>query len=166
MKKIILLFFIVFTVGASYAQEKGFSWGALGSSGNMGKDFSIMKLETFIGYNLTSDFAVYGKAESNYTLPQKNEQLTPSHISQALGLNLKYNLYKFNSGIFDIRAGAGSSILNKDWKYLFYDLGLYLQATRDYTKPTIGIGFRYYDMQNQGSKDYPSVFVSIGFTVN
>lgn len=159
----ILLFTSVAICGS--AQEKGFSWGAFGSSSHLDGDFSFINLETIAGYNFTTNFSAFLKAETNVSLLEKGNEKN-NYTSQALGLLLKYNIYKFDSGIIDIRAGGGKNFSNKDWEYVYYDAGLFLQATRERTKPTIGIGFRQYDVQTNGEKNRPSVYISVGFTFN
>ncbi|MDN4753093.1 hypothetical protein QYZ87_00885 [Porphyromonadaceae bacterium W3.11] len=166
IQKIFLFLLILFpVVGNSFAQERGFSWGALGSSGNMGREFSSVNLESYAGYNFTPNFSAYLKAETDVILLKK-EEVEKHYPSQALGVLLKYNVYKFSSGIFDLRAGTGTNLRSDDWRYLYWDMGFFLQATREITKPTIGLVFRYYNTLEKGEKNYPSVYVSVGFTVN
>ena len=164
-KSHLMLLFVLFLGVNTYAQERGFAWGAFGSSGSQGSKSSSVSLMSYVGYNFTSDFALLLQAENNLTLTKEGES-KKNHMFQALGGILKYNVYKFNTGILDLRAGVGTALQSEDWKFMYYDIGVFLQATRDRTKPTIGVGFRKYHTFEGESTNRPSVYVSVGFTVN
>ena len=167
-----LIFTVALTVAllqglsySSYAQEKGFTWGAMANAGTFSNKFVPVNLEVNAGYNFNPDFALALKAEENYSLFDESE--TSRHYTNTvLGLMAKYNFYKFGSGMLDVRAGGGVTVVKKDWQYGYGDIGIYIQAGRETTKPTLGIGTRYYKSFGTLNRDYWRVYLSVGFTFN
>lgn len=148
-----------------YGQERGFTWGAMANSSLLFNNFVPVNLEVITGYNFNSDFSLALKAEENYSL--FNESENSSHYTNTvLGIMAKYNFYKFGSGILDARAGSGVTVTQKDWQYWYGDIGIYIKAGHETTKPTLGIGTRYYKSFGTFKSDYWRVYLSIGFTFN
>ncbi len=166
MKRLIIIIFTLF-LGTMYlsAQEKGFTCGAFGSLSGKRGEFIPIDLEIDLGYNFNSSISLLGRLETNISLITQDSR-SRYFISPTLGALAKYNFYKFKGGILDVRAGSGINITRKDWKYVYYDGGFFFQATRDLTKPTVGVGFRYYHSLAEGFKNRPLIYVSLGFTVN
>lgn len=159
-----LVLFTLTTLTAG-AQEKGFTWGAFGASGRLGHDSSAVRLESYAGYNFNPGFALLLQAENDFLL-MKEDETDKNHVFQTIGAAVKYNVYAFKSGIVDLKAGVGTGLFTKDWNCMYYDFGVYLQASREQTKPTIGLGIRKYRVTKGEKIDNPCVYVSVGFTVN
>lgn len=164
--KITFFLFLALYLGCNAsAQERGVAWGAFGSSETINSTVSAISMGANAGYNFNPAISLFLQTENKAIVHGKSDEHR-SYMLQTLGALFKFNAYRFNSGILDLRASVGSSIFNKDRHLLYYNFGVYLQATRDYTKPTIGIGLiKYQGLKGEAVKS-PSLYISIGFTVN
>lgn len=166
ISKITIFLFLILNLGCNAsAQERGFAWGAFGSSETIKSTVSAIGMSANAGYNFNPAISLFVQTENKAILFNKNDEYK-SYMLQTLGALFKLNAYRFNSGVLDLRASAGSSVFNKDRHLLYFNMGVYLQATRDFTKPTIGIGLiKYHSLKGEAIK-HPSLYISIGFTVN
>ena len=150
---------------AAHAQERGFAFTMMGNSGILKNNFMPVNLDVTMGYNFNSVFNLSLRSEANYALFDEPE-LNRHYVNNTVGLMAKANVYKFSRGILDLRAGGGVTLYKRDWQYSYWDAGIYFQATRDLTKPTVGLGVRYYDGFGAIESNYWQLYLSFGFTYN
>jgi hypothetical protein len=156
----------MFFSGNVYAQKNTIIAGLHTHISQNGTDFQPMELGLDAGYNITDDFFVnlrYEHAVALFTIDN-----TDSHYAYGTyGSYLGYKIIKFDGGVVDLRAGLGDCTSKKeDWKYSYYDFGINFNAGRERTKPTLGLGVRFYNSKNDIYKDYTRVYMSLGFTFN
>jgi hypothetical protein len=84
--------------------------------------------------------------------------------AQTLGLSLDVKLFREEGkSLFGgLKLSAGNTVSgDKDWKYTYYDAGIYCAAGRKYLHVSLGCGFRFYDA-HKNIKNRNAAYFSLG----
>ncbi len=168
LRKILTAFIACITMFpfVSSAQEKGDVSAVIQTDASLySSDFKPLEFGVDLDYYFTDRFYGGVKVETAAGLFDMDSHKT-YYLNGTYGLNLGYNLFQFEKTRLDINAAVGNTMSNKDWKYLYYEGGIYYQYVRSEVRPRIGIGVTYYDSRNKMFDSYVRGFVSIGFSFN
>ena len=167
MKKIILGIFSILLACTTnlQAQDKGFTGGVTTRLSGYDSEFKFMNLSLDIGYYIVDRLSISMHVEPAISLFNVDDTKTYS-FKNAFGSGLNYEVLTFSGGALDIRGSFGSSIKSSDWKYTYYDAGIYCNLGQRECKPTFGLGVRYFDSRNDHYYNYCRVFFSVGFKFN
>lgn len=147
------------------AQSKGFTGGFNTNISTFSDEFKSFEFKVNLGYYIFPDFfAAFNFEESVGLFNLDNTKRYV--INETFGGLLGYNIYRFEAGVIDVKAGVGTSINSKDWKFTYYDGTVSLNIGKSSFRPSIGLGVRYYDSRNSLYKNYFNFFVTFGFKFN
>lgn len=128
------------------------------------KEFKPYELGFDVGYNLTDRLFLNLRFENAIALFKINGQ--KDYFTNGIyGLNVGYSFFDCKMCKFDVRVGLGDNMRkNKDWKYNYYDAGVYMHLGEAKVKPCFGFGVRHYNSRNSLHKDYTRLFMSLGLS--
>lgn len=159
----ILVLFMCFQ-SAAYGQ-KGAVWSGVDTQlSKYGSEYKHVEVSYSLGYNFTEKFYAALKLEDSMLLVKREGDKDYGN-NATLGLAAGYNIMKVEEAKLDIRAAVGSTLLNKDWKYLYYDGCLLLKRCYGRATPSVGFGLRYYDTYNNVYKNQLRFYVALGCSV-
>lgn len=168
MKKLITIVITlsVFILNTN-AQEKGTYTVGFESQMSLYGDSGLKTVELNIdlGYNITNHLSAWVRFEESIGLFNVSDTRNYK-TSEVLGGVIGFNALKTDVGILTVKAAAGGTVGGNDWKYAYYQGGVYFNFTRHKIKPTLGFGVRYYDSNSSAFKNYCRFFTSIGFRFN
>lgn len=150
----------------SSAQEKGNVAAVIHTDASLSdSEFKPLEFGVDLDYYFTNRFYGGVKVETAAGLFDVDSHKT-YYLNSTYGLNVGYGLFHFEKSQLDINVAAGNTFSNKNWKYLYYEGGVYFQSVRSEVRPRIGIGVTYYDSRNKLFDNYVRGFLSIGFSFN
>lgn len=165
MKIVGVLFFLIPFSLVVQAQECNFTGGVRTDLSFSSPKFKPFEVGIDLGYYVIHKLFVSTYFESSVGL-FKREGVKTYRTNETLGVGLGYNILSFDGGVLDIRGKYGTTLENKDWKYTYYDAGVFYNLGKQKVKPTFGVGVRYYDSKNSHVDDYLRVYASLGFKFN
>lgn len=133
------------------------------SMGTAKDGLSPLELGAKIGYRFIPRMYVFVHGGNTFGLYNEDHgQLYTK--SATLGGGLGYTLWRQGNLDIDLRASAGSSIGNADWKQTVYDAGITFRiGRRSGIKALVGLGFRHASSRTAGIGTYNGFYGSIGF---
>lgn len=162
---VVVLFFIMPFSLVTQAQECNFTGGVRTDMSFSSSRFKPFEVGIDWGYYVVHNLFVSTHIESSVGL-FKIDGLKTYYMNETLGVGLGYNVLSFDNGVLDARGKFGTTLENKDWKYTYYDAGVFYNLGKQKVKPTFGIGVRYYDSSNDHVDNYLRLYVSLGFKFN
>lgn len=165
MKQYLMLVFWLLPLGV-FAQSDNFRVEVATQGCMFYSDFKPYAFGGSLGYNITDRFFVNVKGEYAINMFKKDGVKSYDDCPVA-GVNAGYTFLKSSLIDIDGRLGFGDNFRkSENWRYSYYDAGIYGHLGNSKVKPIIGLGVRYYDSRNSYSKDYTRFYVSIGFGLN
>lgn len=135
------------------------------SVGMENKGYTPLMMNVNLGYNFTSRFYGFVKAEGVLGLYDKDGVKTYTK-SPSLGGGLGFRLTnpKTSSDNFDVRASVTNSIGNADWKHTAYNVNViwYGNVSKRKTRPYLGIGFKHVNSHTAGIPNYNGIYATVG----
>lgn len=127
------------------------------------KDFKPYTLVANVGYDITSRLFVH--VEGAYAIDLfKQKGVKDYYADPIAGVNVGYTFLKTADLKLDARIGIGDNFKAKrDWRYNYYDAGVYAHLGSGRVKPIFGAGMRHYNAHSALFKDYTRFYVAIGF---
>ena len=174
MKKfIVLLGLLAFAGGVCSAQTKGYTLGSWfqgeSISLNGHKEFKSVGLVVAPGYAFNSSIFVRLQYDLVVGMWNRGGDSKTYRTNSTLGPSVGWNIVKNNRewGIVDLVATVGNTLENKDWSYIYYDLGAsWTMRGSDRTGLSLGFGVRYNDSHNSRYGNYCTLYVRWGFRFN
>ncbi|EPH18386.1 hypothetical protein HMPREF1475_00922 [Hoylesella oralis HGA0225] len=162
--KVLLLSWLL-TVGVvSYGQKEDFRVEIHTQGSVSNQQFKPYELCCDIGYNLTDRLFVNLRGESAIALFKIGGQ-KDYYTNYIYGANAGYTMLKNDICNLDVRVGFGDNLRKKqDWKYNYYDAGVYAHIGKYKLKPCVGFGIRRYHSRNSLFKNYTRFYASIGIS--
>lgn len=124
---------------------------------------SPLELGAKIGYRFIPRMYIFVHGGNTFGL--YNEEHGQLYTKSAtLGGGLGYTLWRHSNIDIDLRASAGSSIGNADWKQTVYDAGITFRiGRRSGIKALVGLGFRHASSRTAGIGTYNGFYGTVGF---
>lgn len=165
MKKLLGFILLLFLVQSEAFSQKGTVWSGFDTQlSKYGSNYKFVEVAYKLGYNFTDKLYANLRIEDAMMFVNEDDVRYNSN-NCTLGVNVGYELFRQEEMHVDARIGAGSTILNKDWKYMYYDGCLLLTRTYDKVTPSVGFGARYYDSYNGMFKNRFRAYVIMGFAI-
>ncbi len=165
------------SISAGYAQEKGFhaSLATRAEALNLNGDKHLHTIAVSFapGYAFNSRLFLRGQFDAVFTM--WNRPGARTYIpSGTFGPSVGYNILRDSngSGILDVTASVGHSLTVKEWRYVYYDVGVNwsFPAIKPHPKFAerlfFGIGVRYNDSYRSNVRDQVNLYAQFGFRFN
>lgn len=124
---------------------------------------SPLELGAKIGYRFLPRMYVFVQGGNTFGLYNKEHGQNYTK-SATLGGGLGYTVWRQEGVDVDLRAAAGSSIGNADWKQTVYDAGMTFRiGRRSGFKFLVGISFRHASSRTAGIGTYNGFYGTLGF---
>lgn len=86
------------------------------------------------------------------------------YLNTTVGGKVSYSFLSIENTKISLKGMVGTSLSNKNWKYTYYDGGVFIEGGKESTKPFVGFGYRYYDSRNDLFSNYSTFYMSLGFS--
>ncbi len=163
--KLVSLFVVTlfFCTSASGQTKKGDVWSGVGArlSAFGGKEKQHVELAYTLGYNFTDRFSSGIVLEDAVSLFE-NDGAKDHYMNVVGGAKLAYKVLQFSKSAYSLQGGAGATLDNQAWKYVYYDLSMSVSHPVGKVEATIGYGFRYYDSMRHSFGNHWSFYISFG----
>lgn len=146
-----------------YAQKNDIVFGLDTHISTYDKKFSPIELGAEVSYGFTNWLTAGIRLEEAFAHVKEYGEKTYLDNS-TVGIVANGDVWKFGQGVLAVKASAGTTFTDNDWKYNYYDCGLFLSSAKCETRKTLGFGVRYYDNRTDGLKDKFRVYLSLGFS--
>lgn len=128
-----------------------------------GSKYSHTDISCMLSYNFSSK--IYGGLKIEDALAMTEiDGIKDHHKNFTIGTTWGVRMFKLDENLnVDLRAGLGTTVGGEDWKYIYYDGGLFLNRRYGCVVPSVGFGVRYYDSYNKANDSRLRGYVSLGF---
>lgn len=170
MKGIKFLFALLFMFGieafASAQSKKGEIWSGVDThlSAFGGNSKRHVDISYTLGYNVSNRFYAALNLGDAVSLFEKGVE-KDHYMNITGGGEIGYDLFLLGKTSVSLQGGAGVTLDNKAWKYVYYDIMMNFGHRMDNVIPTIGYGVRYYDSMTRHFSNHARFYVSLGCIV-
>lgn len=146
--------------------KKGDMWSGVDArlSAFSGNGKRHVEIAYTFGYNFTDHFSAGLNLEDAVSLFDI-EGNKDHYMNVVGGAKLVYEAFKLGKSHFNFHAGAGATLDNQAWKYVYYDLSVIIGRPVGKVVTTVGYGFRYYDSMSRSFGNHLRFYISLGCIV-
>ena len=160
----IYIMFLLFRLSAS-CQAKDMEVEMHTQGSTFSHEFTPYEICFDFKYNLLKRLYVkcdYERAIALFKIDENKDYYT----NNMFGAKIGYTFLSIPDLDVSAVCGIGDNLQRKkNWKYSYYDTGLYAYIGHSNIRPCIGILLRKYDSHNNNFHDYTRVLFSLGFNV-
>lgn len=159
----LLLPLLLYCTGMAGQAKKGEFWSMVNArvSAFSGAEKKHMELTYTTGYNITDRFSVGVSLEDAVTLFNLDGK-KDHYMSPVAGGMIGYDLVRHKKTILNVCGGAGATLDNQAWKYVYYDASIGIAHPTGKVVTSVSYGCRYYDTMGHAFANHCRFYVAVG----
>lgn len=159
-----LLFFLCFSLHA-LCQANSMEAEMHMQGNSLSNEFQPYEICADFKYNILK--RLYVKCEFEHTIALFNINGNKDYYTNnMLGAKIGYTFLSISDLSMSAACGIGDNLQkNNNWKYSYYDAGIYAYIGHYIIRPCIGVLLRKYDSHNSNFHDYTRLLMSLGVNI-